>query len=391
MSKIQKKPLNIELFRRRYHHTNREGKSKLLDELCDLYEFNRKYLIQVFNGLTRKQYVKRGRKPFYTSKDLLEPLTRLWLATDQMCSKKLKAAIVLWLPHYEEEYGVLELDIKSKLLSMSPAVIDRLLKASRPKYKRHGLSGTKPGYLLKNQIPIRTNHWDVTQPGFLEADTVAHCGNSLAGNFVWSVTLTDIFSCWTEARAIWNKGAEGLIKQIKHVEESLPFLVLGFDSDNGSEFLNWHLMSYLTDNRAKAIQFTRSRPYKKNDNAHVEQKNWTFVRHLLGYDRFDNIKIVSLLNDLYSNEWSLYQNYFCPTMKLIEKQKVNSKYIKRYDKPKTPYERLMNSDDVLEDTKKILENQYKQLNPFVLKKIIEKKLKNIFKYVTVSSSVRKRI
>lgn len=391
MSKSKKSPLNTEMFRGRYHRTNRKGKSKLLDELCDLYGFNRKYLIQVFNGLTRKRYVKRGRKPLYTAKELLEPLTRLWLATDQMCSKKLKAAIVLWLPYYEKEYGDLESGTKNKLLSISPAVIDRLLKSSRIRYKRHGLSGTKPGYLLKNQIPIKTDHWDVTKPGFMEADTVAHCGNSMAGDFVWSVTLTDIFSCWTEARAIWNKGAEGLVKQVKNVEESLPLLILGFDSDNGSEFLNWHLMRYFTEDRVTAVQFTRSRPYKKNDNAHVEQKNWSFLRHLLGYDRFDNFKIVALLNDLYANEWSLYQNYFCPTMKLIEKKKVNSKYIKRYDKPRTPCQRLMDTDEILKVIKERLENQYKILNPFTLKKIIEKKLKNIFTYVTVSSNVRKRI
>lgn len=386
-----KKSLNIDIFRIRYHRSKRQGKSKLLDELCDLYGFNRKYLIQVFNGLTKKQYVKRGRKPFYTSKELLEPLTQLWLATDQMCSKKLKAVILLWLPYYEKEYGLLIDTIKNKLLSISPSVIDRLLKPCRLKYKRHGLTGTKLGYLLKNQIPIKTDHWDVRKPGFMEADTVAHCGNSIAGDFVWSITFTDIFSCWTEGRAIWNKGAEGLVKQVENVEATLPFPILGFDCDNGSEFLNWHLMRYFAQNRESEIQFTRSRPYKKNDNAHVEQKNWSFVRHLLGYDRFDNPKIVTLLNDLYTNEWSQYQNYFCPTMKLIEKKKVNSKYIKRYDKPKTPYQRLMTSPDITEEVKEKLEKQFKELNPFTLKKIIEKKLKNIFKYVTVSSKVRKRI
>ncbi len=390
MSKSTKKP-NLELFRARYFRANRQGKTKLLDELCDLYGFNRKYLLQVFNVLTGKKYLKRGPKPRYLEKELLEPLTRIWLATDQMCSKKLTAAIVLWLPHYEKEYGVLDENIKNKLNAMSHSTIDRLLKSSRLKNKRRGLTGTKPGYLLKNQIPIKTDNWDVTKPGFMEADTVAHCGNSMSGDFIWSVTLTDIYSGWTEARAIWNKGSEGLVHQIKHIEEHLPFLLLGFDCDNGSEFLNWHLMRYFTENREESVQFTRSRPYKKNDNAHVEQKNWSYVRHLLGYDRFDNPKIVLLLNDLYFNEWSLYQNYFCPTMKLLEKEKINSKYRKRYDRPKTAYQRLIACPDISDLVKNKLQTHYENLNPFSLKKKIEHKLKLIFKHVIVSSQVRKRI
>jgi hypothetical protein len=385
------KNISLELFRRRYCRTNRKGKTKLLDELCDLYGYNRKYLLQVFNGLTRKQYLRRGPKKKYSEKDLKEPLIKVWLGTDQMGSKKLKAAMPLWLPHYEQEFGFLSKEVKSQLLKMSASTIDRLLKPLRLKYKRRGLTGTKPGYLLKNQIPIKTDHWDVTKPGFMEADTVAHCGNSMAGDFIWSITLTDIFSGWTEARASWNKGAEGIVNQIKKVEASLPFTILGFDCDNGSEFLNWHLIRYFVENRRNQVQFTRSRPYKKNDNAHVEQKNWSFVRHLLGYDRLDDARIVQLLNDLYANEWSLYQNYFCPTMKLLQKEKINAKYRKKYDKPKTAYQRLMESEYVEKKVKTKLLRQYQKLNPFTLKKMIEKKLREIFKYVTVSSKVRKRI
>jgi hypothetical protein len=390
MKKRTKLP-DLNLIRIRYHRSKRKNKGKLLDELCDLYGCNRKYLLQVFNGLTRKQYVKRGPKRHYLEKELLEPLRTIWLATDQMCSKKIKSAMPLWLPHYEVEFGFLNKEVKAKLLAMSPATIDRLLKSSRLTYKRKGLTGTKPGYLLKNQIPIKTDYWDVTRPGFMEADTVAHCGDSMAGDFVWSLTLTDILSSWTEARAMWNKGSEGVVKQVKNIEVNLPFEILGFDCDNGSEFLNWHLIRYFTDGRSKEVQFTRSRPYKKNDNAHVEQKNWSFVRHLLGYDRFENERIVALLNDLYANEWSLYQNYFCPTMKLLAKKKINSKYCKKYEKAKTPYQRLMECPDIPKETKNKLEKQCRSLNPFSLKKVIEKKLKNIFRYVQVTSKVRKRI
>jgi hypothetical protein len=265
-----KKQVDLENFRRRYRRSNRKGKGTLLTELCDLYGYNRKYLLQFFNHLTRKQYVRRGPKVKYKpTNELLIPLKRIWLASDQLCSKRLKEAIPAWLPSYEASYGVLSDDVKEKFLSMSTGTLDQQLKPYRAQYKRRGFTGTKPGYLLKNQIPIKTDHWDVTKPGFMEADTVAHCGNSLAGDFVWSVTLTDILTCWTENRATWGKGEGGVVEQIEDVEKSLPFDLLGFDRDNGSEFLNWHLMRYFSHNRQQAVQFTRSRPYRKNDNAPV--------------------------------------------------------------------------------------------------------------------------
>ena len=178
---------------------------------------------------------------------------------------------IVTLGHYELEYGKLSEEAKSKLLTVSPATIDRLLKPYKIEHKRKGLCGTKPGSLLKNQIPIRTGNWDITKPGFCEADTVAHCGTSLSGDFVWSLTLTDIFSTWTENRAIWGKGSKDVVDQIKDIENKLPFELLGFDCDNGSEFLNYHLIRYVSDRpKARMVQFTRSRPYHKDDNAHVE-------------------------------------------------------------------------------------------------------------------------
>jgi hypothetical protein len=295
-----------------------------------------------------------------------------------MCSKKLQAAIPLWLPFYEQEYGCLDADIKAKLLTISPSTIDRILKPVRVTGKTKGLCGTKPGTLLKKQIPIKTHNWDVSKPGFFEADTVAHCGNSLSGNFVWSLTFTDIYSGWTENRAVWNKGSYGVFTQIKDIEAAIAFPILGFDCDNGSEFLNHHLLRYFTNRPQSPIQFTRSRPYKKNDNAHVEQKNWTHVRQLLGYDRFDKPELVALINDLYKNAFSLSANYFCPTLKLKEKQRVNSKYIKKYYPPKTPYQRLLDSEHITPEAKQLLSLSYQSLNPFKLKKTIALKLKIIF-------------
>jgi hypothetical protein len=380
----------LEAIKRRYRKSGRKQKSKILDEFCEVCGYNRKYAIRILKKRITKKKAKPGRKAWYEPKLILLPLKAIWLATDQMCSKRLKVAIREWLPHYEKEQGDLGDMLRGQLYAVSPSTIDRLLKPLRIQYPIKGLSGTKPGRLLKNQIPIKTDNWDVTQPGFLEADTVAHCGNSLSGDFVWSLTMTDILTGWTENRATWNKGAEGVIKQIKNIEKSLPFELLGCDCDNGSEFLNYHLIRYLMK-RDRPVQFTRSRPYHKNDNAHVEQKNWTHVRHLFGYDRFDNPAMVDLMNNLYANEWSLFQNHFSPIMKLIEKRKINSRYYKRYDKPLTPYRRLMASTHIPEETKAKLREQHRALNPFELKRIIDKKLKRIFTHVTITSKVRKRL
>jgi hypothetical protein len=295
----------------------------------------------------------------------------------------------LWLPHYEAEHGALPEAVRAGLLAASASTLDRLLKAARVAHPK-GLCGTKPGTLLKKQIPIRCEHWDVTQPGFIEADTVAHCGNSLAGNFVWSLTMTDILTGWTECRATWNKGSLGVVTQIKAIEGALPFPLKGFDCDNGSEFLNHHLVRYFGDHPDQP-SFTRSRPYRKNDNAHVEQKNWSQVRHLFGYDRFDNPKLVELMNDLYANEWSQLQNHFCPTLKLKEKSREGSRYTRRYHPPETPYQRVMNSGSITDAMKRRLEDRHRDLNPFDLKRRIEAKLKHIFSMVSVSSNVRQRI
>lgn len=378
---LQSRREYLEAIGKRYRKAARKEKSIILGEFCATCGYNRKYAIR----LLRKKLLpapirKPGPVPIYPKGQLLLPLKRIWFATDQMCSKKLKAAIPLWLPFYEGEYETLQPDVRQKLLAMSAATIDRLLKPLRALYKK-GRCSTKPGTLLKNQIPIKTHNWDVTKPGYFEADTVAHCGNSMAGDFVFSLTFTDIFSGWTENRAVWGKGSQGVLRQIKNIEERIAFPVLGFDCDNGSEFLNHHLVKYFTDRPKAPVQFTRSRPYRKNDNAFVEQKNWTHVRQLLGYDRFDNPELVPVINELYMNEWGLFNNYFCPTLKLKEKQRINSKYTKKYEPPLTPYQRLLDSDDVSNDAKRILGSVYNSLNPFKLKRNIDDKLKAVFHIV----------
>ena len=390
MGKHEKKAY-LKQIKPRYKRATKAEKQRILDEFCAVCGYHRKYAIRALN---RRQSTQRsrqsGRKPTYDRETIIEPLKRIWLATDQMCSKKLAAAMPLWLPFYDDAFEPLEATVKQQLLQLSPATIDRLLKPIRLITKTKGLTGTKPGSLLRNQIPIRTHAWGITQPGFIEADTVAHCGNSLAGNFVWSLTMTDYHSGWTECRATWNKGAHGVITQIQSIEAQLPFTLKGFDCDNGSEFLNHHLLRYFK-NHPKRISFTRSRPYKKNDNAHVEQKNWTHVRQLFGYDRFDQPILVDLMNNLYQNEWSLLQNYFCPTMKLKDKQRLNSKYKRQYHPPETPYQRLISSQHIDQTTKDTLNARYQTLNPFILQQQIQQKLNSIFQHVKVTSNVRQRI
>lgn len=360
----------------RYHRSKKRAKGRILDEFCQVCGYQRKYALRLLRKGKHKRLQRPGPKPRY---GLVEAalLKIIWLATDQMCSKRLRAALPLWLPYYEASQGAIGVEARTRMLELSAATMDRLLAPIRVKYRGKGLSGTKPGSLLKNQIPIRTDNWDIKVPGFMEADTVAHCGTSLSGDFLWSLVFTDIATGWTQQRAVWNKGAEGVIKQVKDIEAKLPFELLGFDCDNGSEFLNHHLWSYFVD-RKKPVQFTRSRPYKKNDNAHVEQKNWTHVRQLLGYDRFGNHQSVELLNDLYANEWQAYQNFFCPSVKLVEKSRVGSKYKRRYDKPQTPYQRLLASNALQPLQSQQLKQSFAQFDPFKLKKTIERKLKVIF-------------
>lgn len=361
----------------RYLSSSKKQKKLILDEFCAVCGYNRKYACRILNQRKQPPKKKPGRKPIYLP-ILLNHLKKLWLDTGQMCSKKFIAAIPIWLPFYEQEYGLLEPLIKQQLLKISSATIDRILKKVRASSQPNGLCATKPGSLLKNQIPIRTEFWDVNTPGFVEADTVALCGNSLAGAFVWALTLTDIHTTWTEIRAVWTKGAPGIVCAINDIQSHLPFRLRGFDCDNGSEFLNECLVTYFSGESNKDIAFTRSRPYKKNDNAHVEQKNYTHVRQLLGYDRYENPKLVELINDLCINAWSPYQNFFCPALKLKSKIRINSKYIKTYDNAKTPYQRILESENIPDGKKNELKAKFNSLNPFTLKKSIEHKLKIIF-------------
>jgi len=302
-------------------------------------------------------------------------LKRIWLAANLPCAKRLKVILPLWLPGYSEAFEPLSLEVVKALRTISAATIDRLLRPVRMQHKKGGRSTTKPGTLLRKHIPIQTNQWDESRPGFLEADTVAHCGQSLSGVFAYTVDFVDIATGWTEQRAIWGKGEVCVLEQIKDVEAMLPFPLLGFDCDNGSEFLNHHLLRHFTERK---VRFTRSRAYHKDDNAHIEQKNWSHVRQWIGYDRLDDPGVVDLLNDLYRSEWRLFHNFFCPSVKLIDKERIGSKTIKHHDHPKTPYQRIVESPQIAGSTKRRLSLQFKGLNPFFLRNSMERKLQRIF-------------
>ena len=368
-----------------YVRRDREGRGRMISDVCEQFGYSRKHATKMLGakaGWGGDPAVRKGRPALY-GPEVVEVLLRIWKAAEQPCGKRLVAMLAQWLPYEEKEHGRLTPAVREKVLGISAAQVDRLL-APHKAGARRGRCGTKPGGLLKHQIPIRTDNWDVTVPGYLEADTVANCGNSLEGEFIWSVTYTDIYSGWTTNRAVWNKGAAGVVEATRDVEAALPFAVLGFDCDNGSEFLNWHLVSYLAE-RENKVGFTRSRPYHKNDNGHVEQKNWTHVRQLLGYDRLEDPALREQINALYRDIWEPFHNYFCPSAKLLSKDRHGAKIKRRHDRPMTPCDRLLASPNVSESAKKKLRQTRAALNPFELQRRLDAALRPVLQRALRSS------
>ena len=370
----------LEKLKGRYVQRGKEGKSRLLDEFCEHYGYERKYAIKLLSGgltVARKQS-RPGPQGKYQPVE--EVVQRIWSSAEQLCGKRLAPALALWLPHYQRHYGRL-LPCQKKLLNeVSPATLDRLLAQSKSQTLR-GLSGTRPGTLLRRQIPIQGEVWDEKRLGFLEADSVAHCGASLAGNFIWSLVYTCLGSTWTEGRAVWNKGSQGVLQQTKDVEISLPFAILGFDFDNGSEWLNWALIRYL-QLRPKPIGLTRSRPYHKDDNAHVEQKNWMWPRQLLGYSRLEDPSCVEPINVLYKEIWGPLQNFFLPSMKLKSKHREGSRWVRKHDQPQTAYQRLLANGALSHKEQVRLRDCFESLDPFILARQLEAQLKPILRLAT---------
>ena len=363
----------------RYQRAGRPHKRLILDEFCATCGYHRKAALRLLNRPLSTGPPKRpGPKVIYDPAQVLPVLKAIWLASDQLCSKLLKAALPEWIEHYERRSVPLPEAFKKKLLKISPAQIDRLLRPSRVQHPKKGLSATRPGTLLRHAVPTRHGPPDTTRIGSVEADTVAHCDDSTEGDYANSLTFTELCSGWTENRAVWNKSADAVLVQLKELEKVVPYTMKDFHTDNGGEFLNWALHRHLTGQAVKT-PWTRSRAYRKNDNAHCEQKNWTHVRQLFGHDRFEHAELVPLMNDLYANEWSQFTNHFKPTFKLLRREKKDGKTKRIYEKqPQTPYQRLLASPDIPEATKAKLRAQHAGLDPFELKKNIELKLKKFF-------------
>ena len=353
----------------------RKEKSRILDEFCRTYECHRKHALRLLNapppGETRP--VRKTRKPFYTNR-VISIIETVWEASGCLWSKRLKTTLSLWMPWIQQRFHLTPKE-HAQLMSISPSQIDRRIKSKKQWTRKKVYGSTKPGAILKHQIPVKTDSWNIRLPGYVETDLVSHCGGCASGHFAYTVNWTDILTQWVERRIVMGKGQEGVLRALTSMRQSMPFNLRGLDSDNGSEFINAHLYQYCITNN---IEFTRSRPYKKDDNAHIEQKNWTHVRQLLGYLRYDTQEVIDAINQLYKNELRVFQNYFQPSVKLIKKIRIGSKVKKIYDDPKTPFQRIVDSGKGNTQAINDFHNIVKQLNPFKLSDIIELKLSAIF-------------
>jgi len=359
----------------RYQQATRLEKQRILDEFCKVTQYHRKSALRLLNGPPpeRRPPPPRRRPPTYGAR-VIQVLAAIWRAAGCPWSLRLQALLPLWLPWARQRFRLTPA-LEGQLLRLSPRQMDRRLAP----YRRPGGTGrygrTKPGTLLKHQIPLRTDRWDVTVPGFTEIDLVAHSGECADGEFAHSLNLTDIHTTWVETRAVLGRGQHAVQGALEEMRQALPFQLQGIDSDNGSEFINAHLLRYCQGHR---IQFTRGRPYKKDDNAHIEQKNWTHVRKLLGYVRYDSPAALAAMNALYRQALRLFQNLFLPSVKLVRKVRVGSRVRRVYDRPQTPFERVQACPEA--DPAKVaqLAALRAQLDPFTLAEAIDQQLGRLY-------------
>jgi hypothetical protein len=358
----------------RYRRSSPAKKGLILDEFRRVCGYHRKYAIRRLNGprpglLPR---LRRARGPS-SGRATIQARAEIWEAAGYPWSVRLKAMLPVWLPWLRRRRDV-SAEVERALLAISPRQIDRRLVTRKHVLRRRIYGRTKPGTLLKHHVPIKTDHWNVTRPGFTEIDLVSHSGNCAEGEFAHSFNLADIHSTWTATRAVLGKGQSGIVERLEALRRGLPFRLRGIDSDNGSEFLNHHLVRYC---QAQQIQFTRGRPYKKDDNAHIEQKNWTHVRRLVGWDRYDSTAAVAALNDLYRHEWCWMMNLFQPSVKLVRKERVGARMRRVDDAPQTPLDRLRAGTEY--DSAKVAEllQLREPTDPFELARTIGRKMEHI--------------
>lgn len=362
--------------RRRYRTAGAEHKGKLIDEAVALLGYHRKAAIR---ALKREPLVRvgvpSGRPAEYHAAELRPVLRAVWSAANYPCGRRLAGMMADWLDGYEQHEKRVSASVREQLLAASPRTLDRLLHPLRVESRRRSL--TRPGSLLRQQIPIRGSVWEDNKAGWLEVDTVALCGGSVAGDFVWMLDTVDYATTWVSTRAMWNRGQEGTLAALADLEQCLPFPLLGLDSDNGGEFLNYHVLAWL-QKRQRPVFMTRSRPYKKDDNAHIEQKNWTHVRQWFGYERHDNPEVVERLNALARGPLHQMVNFFHASLKLESKEHTAEGKIRRvYQKAKSPLERVLESPEVESGTKTRLRAEKARLNPFALKREVDRELQQI--------------
>jgi len=365
-----------EAVRGRYLLASKKEKGKILDEFTKVIGCHRKAAIRLLRrGNQARTNKRRGRSRQYDTA-VAEALRVAWEATDRLCSKRLHPflpELVKVLRRHGDR--AMTVEIEDQLCRISPSTIDRLLHPWRRLGGRRPFTTTKPGSLLKSSIPIRTfADWQEDRPGFLEVDLVPHCGESSEGFYLTTLSTVDVASGWSECMGVWGKGQQRVGSAVHQVRQRLPFPILGLDSDNGSEFINQHLYSYC---HREGITFTRSRPYKKNDSCHVEQKNWSVVRRLVGYDRYSSRVALDALNRVY-DLLRLYVNFFQPVMKLVSKTRHGAKVHKVYDRAQTPYQRLLKAGILTEAKRQELATTYHGLNPVILLKQINENLEHLW-------------
>ncbi len=322
--------------RNRYRKAVRAQRGRLLDEFTAVTGYHRKYAI----GLLGREPTPRLRppgKPTRFTDEVCEALVKIWRVAAYPWSARLVAMLPTWMPHARVHLDLSD-EVQRLLLSMSARSMDRLLRRHRTELKRRIYGRTKPGTLLKHHVPVRTERWNTTEVGWCETDTVAHCGEVGDGEFAFSVNMTDVASTWTETCAVLGKGQRFVVEALEEMRCKLPFALRGIDSDSGSEFINHHCYGWCKEH---GLEFTRGRPYRKNDNAYIEQKNWTHVRKIFGWKRIDAPAAIEAMNALYRNELRLFLNYFQPSVKLVERHRIGSRVRRKYDAPKTPFERLV--------------------------------------------------
>jgi len=366
----------LEAVQGRYLAGSRKEKGRILDEFTRVTGYHRKAAIRLFtHSGTKGSGRRRGRAKQY-GLAVVGALKAAWEAGDRICSRRLQPFLPE-LVQILERQGELTLteEVREQLCRMSTATIDRLLKPYRQRGVRRPFSTTKPGSLLKAAIPIRTfADWDDKRPGFLEVDLVAHCGESTEGFYLNTLSTVDVATGWVECQGVWGKGQDRVGAAIHHIGQRLPFPLLGLDSDNGSEFINHRLYAYC---ERKGITFTRSRPYKKNDSAHVEQKNWSVVRRLVGYERYTSKAALEQLNRVYALV-RCYANFFQPVMQLQHKSRHGAKVHKVYDEARTPYQRVLASGVLTPQKQAELHQLYQRLNPMALRTQIKQELQRLW-------------